>query len=403
MNRADRDFDVILWGATGFTGRLVAEYLSARYPSGLKWAMGGRSEEKLRAVRDEIGAKETPLIVADASDAASLKKLAARTKVVATTVGPYQLYGSDLVAACAESGTDYVDLCGEPAWMRAMIDAHEARAKATGARIVFSCGFDSIPFDLGVLFIEEIAKREWGAPAPEVKGRVKAMKGGLSGGTAASLLASVDAAKNDEAVRRTLRDPYALAPDDKAKRPRQPSGHNAAYDADAKAWTAPFVMADINTRNVHRSNMLMGYAYGEGFLYTEMMIVSNAAAASMVAGGLAAFLAAAAFSPTRALLKRFALPSPGEGPDAEAREKGFYNILFIAKAADGRTLRARVKGDRDPGYGSTSKMLGESAVFMAKEAKGPGGFWTPASAMGTPLIERLQKSAGLSFERLTAM
>ncbi len=403
MNRADRDFDVIIWGATGFTGRLVAEYLNTQYRSGLKWAMGGRSEEKLRAVRDEIGAKETPLVVADAGDAASLKKLASRTRVVCTTVGPYQLYGSGLVAACAGAGTDYVDLCGEPAWMRMMIDAHQATAQKTGARIVFSCGFDSIPFDLGVLFIQDIAKREWGAPAPEVKGRVKAMKGGLSGGTAASLLATVDAARKDDGVRRLLRDPYALAPDEKAQRPRQPDGHRAAYDADAKAWTAPFVMADINVRNIHRSNKLMGYAYGEDFRYSEMMIVPNAAAASMVAGGLGAFLAAAAFAPTRAALKRFALPSPGEGPAAAAREKGFYNVLFIAKSAGGRLIRARVKGDRDPGYGSTSKMLGESAVFMVKEAAGPGGVWTPASAMGKPLIERLQKSAGLSFERIEAM
>ena len=403
MNKADRDFDVIVWGATGFTGRLVADYLNTQYPAGLKWAMAGRSEEKLRAVREEIGAKEIPLVVADADDPVSLRKLTARTKVVCTTVGPYQLYGSDLVAACAEAGTDYVDLCGEPAWMRKMIDAHEARAKVTGARIVFSCGFDSIPFDLGVLFVQEIARRETGAPAPEVKGRVKAMKGAMSGGTAASFLATIDAAKKDESVRRALRDPYALAPDDKAKRPRQPDGHRAAYDPDAKAWTAPFVMADINTRNVHRSNKLMNYAYGEGFLYSEMMIVPNAVAASMVAGGLGAFLAAAAFAPTRAILKQFALPAPGDGPDAAAREKGFFNILFIARTADGKLIRARVKGDRDPGYGSTSKMLGESAVFMVKEARGPGGVWTPASAMGKPLIERLQKNAGLSFEHIEAM
>ena len=381
---ADREFDVVVYGATGYTGRLVAEYLAAR-PEKARWAMAGRSLSKLAAVRDEIGAPaDTPLVVADADDPASLEAMCRRTKVVATTVGPYQLYGEPLVAACVRTGTDYVDLCGEPAWMRAMIDRYDEAAKASGARIVFSCGFDSIPFDLGVWFVQDEAKRRFGAPAREVKGRVRAMKGKFSGGTAASLKATMAAAFKDPSLIDLLKNPFALAPGFQG--PKQPSGSKPIFDERENVWLAPFVMAPINTKNVHRSNFLGGAPYGADFVYSEMMMTGPGEAGEKIAKMVAA---------DTSLMGEDA-PKPGEGPTKEERETGFYDILFIAETADGKTVRASVKGDRDPGYGSTSKMLAEAALCLGGEAA-PGGVLTPAAVMAKPLIVRLQKNAGLTF------
>lgn len=270
---SDREFDVVVYGATGYTGRLVAEYLTARCAAGLdaKWAMAGRSADKLAAVRDEIGAPaDTPLVVADAADPASVKSMAERTRVVLTTVGPYQLYGSEVVAACAEAGTDYVDLCGEVPFMRATIDAHEARAKETGARIVFSTGFDSVPFDMGVYFLQEQAKAKFGHPLPRVKGRVRSMNGTFSGGTLASGQATMEAAMKDPQVLQLLLTPWSLTPGFEG--PEQPSGNEVHEDPAAGGWVAPFVMAAINTKNIHRSNQLLGHGYGEDFVYDEMML-----------------------------------------------------------------------------------------------------------------------------------
>ena len=266
-------FDIIVYGATGFTGQLVAEYLAAHYTGkgDPKWAMAGRSLDKLASVRDAIGAPaDTPLIVADAGDPASLKAMVDQTKSVISTVGPYQLYGSELVAACAATGTDYLDLCGEPLWMRQMIDAHQATAQSTGARIVFSCGFDSLPFELGVFFVQEEAKKVFGAPASRVKGRVRDMKGTFSGGTAASIKATFVAAARDLSLVALLKNPFVLTPGFEG--PKQPPGNKPLLDQELAAWTAPFVMATINTRNVHRSNMLMGFPYGKDFVYDEMVL-----------------------------------------------------------------------------------------------------------------------------------
>src|SRR5690348_16541306 len=271
-------FDIVVYGATGFTGRLVAEYLATHYRDDkrLKWAMAGRSLDKLAQVRDEIGAAaDTPLLAADSSDPASLQAMIAQTKLVISTVGPYQLYGSDLVAACAASGTDYVDVCGEPVWMRQMIDKHEAAAKASGARIVFSCGFDSVPFELGAFFVQEEAKRVFGAPASRVKGRVREMRGTLSGGTAASSKAIFEAASKDQGLLALLRDPFALTPDFTG--PKQPPGNKPIHDDDLQTWLTPFFMANINTRNVHRSNMLLGFPYSRDFVYDEMQIAGPGA------------------------------------------------------------------------------------------------------------------------------
>ena len=384
-------FDIIVYGATGFTGQLVAEYLAAHYKadSGLKWAMAGRSKEKLAAVRDAIGApKDTSLIVADASDPASLKAMVAQTKSVITTVGPYLLYGNELLAACVAAGVDYFDLCGEPIWMRQKIDQHEAAAKNSGARIVFSCGYDSLPFELGVFCAQEEAKKAFGAPAARVKGRVRKMSGTLSGGTAASMRAIVEATMRDLSLVTMLRDPFVLTPGFDG--PKQPLGNRPVFDEDLKSWTAPFVMANINTRNVHRSNMLLGFPYGKDFVYDEMVMTGPGEQGEAIAKKVMA--ANNKFSGTE-------VPKPGEGPSKEERENGSYDLLFVAIAPDGRQVRAAVKGDRDPGYGSTSKMISECAICLLRDApEVPGGIWTPGAAMGDKLIKRLVDHAGLTFE-----
>jgi short subunit dehydrogenase-like uncharacterized protein len=384
-------FDIVVYGATGFTGQLVAEYLAAHYrdDGDLKWAMAGRNLDKLASVRDAIGAPaDIPLIVADASDPASLKAMVDQTRSLLTTVGPYQLYGAELVAACAASGTDYLDLCGEPVWMRQMIDAHEAAAKASGARIVFSCGFDSVPFELGAFFVQEEAKRVFGAPAARVKGRVRDMRGTLSGGTAASAKATFDAVAKDLSLIAILNDPFALTPGFTG--PKQPRGNKSTYEEDLQSWAAPFMMALINTRNVHRSNMLMGFPYGREFIYDEMALTGPGEK-----GEANAKRVMAANSEKTGPNAR----KPGEGPSKEERENGLYDLLYVAIAPDGRAVRASVKGDRDPGYGSTSKMISECAICLLRDTPDvPAGFWTPGAAMQHKLIKRLVDHAGLTFE-----
>jgi short subunit dehydrogenase-like uncharacterized protein len=382
------DFDVIVYGATGFTGRLVAEYLLQAYPgeSRPRWAMAGRSLSKLQEVRDKIGAPaDVPLLTANSDDPASLTALCERTTVMLTTVGPYQLYGSDLVAACAATGTAYVDLCGEPAWMRHMIDAHHETAKKSGARIVFSCGFDSIPFDLGVLALQKAAKTKFGKPAPRVKGRVRKMQGGFSGGTAASLKATLAAAARDPSILGLLANPFALTPGFHG--PSQPRGLLPEYDRTIEAWVAPFIMAPINTKNVHRTNFLLGEAYGTDFVYDEMIV------AGLGDIGKAAAETIAKFNP----LASDKAPKPGEGPSREDREKGFYDLLFIGEMPDGGRVDAVVTGDRDPGYGSTSKMIAETALCLIHDVQGEGGIWTPGALMGPALQKRLEEKAGLTF------
>jgi short subunit dehydrogenase-like uncharacterized protein len=387
---ASPQLDIVVYGATGFTGQLVAEYLAARYAgkSDLKWAMAGRSRDKLAVVRDAVGApKDVPLMVADAGDPASLRAMVGQTRSVLTTVGPYQLYGSDLVAACAASGTDYLDLCGEPVWMRRMIDAHQTIAMQSGARIVFSCGFDSLPFELGVFFLQETAKQVLGAPVRRVKGRVRSMKGTFSGGTAASIKATFAAAARDLSLVALLRNPFVLTPGFEG--PKQPPGNKPVFDPDLDAWTAPFVMSTINTRNVHRSNLLMGFPYGRDFVYDEMVLTGPGEQ-----GEANAKLVVAA----NAEMGGPGGPKPGEGPSREQRESGHYDLLFVGLAEDGRQVRVAVRGDRDPGYGSTSKMIAECAVCLRREATDvPGGIWTPGAAMRSRLIKRLVDNAGLTF------
>ena len=387
---ADREFDIIVYGATGYTGRLVAEHFVREYGSaanGPKWAMAGRSEDKLAAVREEIGAPATtPMIVADANDPASLAAMCRRTKVVITTVGPYQLYGDALLDACVATGTDYADLCGEPAWMADRIEQHHDAARASGARICFSSGFDSIPFDLGVLMLQKEAVARHGSPAPRVKGRVRAMKGTFSGGTAASLGATMKAAMKSPRIIGQLRDPFALTPGFEG--PDQPGGMIPRYEEETGKWAAPFVMAPINTKNVHRTNFLRGHPYGTDFRYDEMVLTSPGEA------GKAAAHAAAEMMKNPFGAKP---PRPGEGPTPEERENGFYDILFIGEWPDGKQLKYAVKGRFDPGYGSTSRMIGETGMALL-ESDAQGGVGTPGSFLGEDLVARLRERAHLTFE-----
>jgi short subunit dehydrogenase-like uncharacterized protein len=389
--KSSSKFDIVVYGATGFTGQLVAEYLAAQYKNdaSLKWAMAGRSIDKLAKVRAAIGAPaDTPLIVADAGDPASLKAMIDQTRSVISTVGPYQLYGAELVAACAISGTDYFDLCGEPVWMRQMIEAHEADAKASGARIVFSCGFDSLPFELGAFVVQEEAKRVFGATVSRIKGRVRDMRGTLSGGTAASAKATFDAVAKDLSLVTILNNPFALTPGFEG--PKQPRGNKPIYEEELQSWAAPFMMALINTRNLHRSNMLMGFPYGKEFVYDEMVLTGPGEKGEANAKKVMA--ANTEKTGPNA-------PKPGEGPSKEERENGRYDLLYIAIAPDGRQVRASVKGDRDPGYGSTSKMTAECAICLLRDASDvPAGIWTPGAAMQQKLIKRLVDHAGLTFQ-----
>ncbi len=387
---SEREFDVVVYGATGFTGRLVAEYLNDAYNgSGLKWAMAGRSQDKLTSVRSEMGISEDiPMITADSANTETLHDMAKRTKVVLTTVGPYQLYGTDLLAACAQHGTDYVDLSGEPAWMHDTITDYAEAAKASGARIVHSCGFDSIPFDMGVYFLQQASMSKFDAPCTRVRGRVRKMKGTFSGGTAASFMITMKRAGEQPEVIDWLKDPFSLVPGFSG--PPQPPGHKPIHENDLNSWSAPFIMASINTKNVHRSNALLGHAYGEDFVYDEMMMTGSGENGEHIAHQVAN---------DKSMSKN--PPKPGEGPSKEERETGFYDVMFVGETAMGERIVAGVTGDKDPGYGSTSKMIAESAICLAKDiprSVTPGGLYTPAPAMGQAIIDRLQKNAGLTFK-----
>ena len=402
-----REFDLIVFGATGFTGRLVAEYLHLSGAAGARWAIAGRNLDKLAAVRDELHLPPSvALLKADANDAAALKALVARARCVITTVGPYQLHGEPLATACAEGGTDYVDLCGEPLWMARMVDKLTPLASKSGARIVFSCGFDSIPSDLGVVYLQAKAQERFGAPLPEVRARVARLKGTASGGTLASMMETIEAVRREPGLIKVMSNPFALTPGFKG--PRQPGGQGVDFDDWADCWTAPFLMATINTKNVHRSNALRGHPWGNDFIYGEKMLAGRPGQADKgrrKAHAIGRFTKltnlALGIGITRAFLRRFVLSKPGEGPDKAARDAGHYEFWFTGKSARGETLRAIVKGDRDPGYGSTCKLISEAALCLVQDVgrdATPGGVWTPGSAMGLALVRRLHERAGLTFE-----
>ena len=384
---SDKSLDVVIYGATGFTGKLVVEYMQENYGNdeSVSWAIAGRSEEKLKAVSEDLKiGSNVPHLLVDSNDTDSIESMVKQTKCVLTTVGPYQLYGAKILQQCVIHGVDYVDLCGEPCWMHEMINEYSNQAKETGARIVFSCGFDSIPFDLGVYFLQKEVIAQHGQPAPNVRGRVRAMNGEFSGGTAASLGATMASLKEKPELFEVLINPFALS--NGFTGPEQAQDSKPAYDAKLETWVAPFFMAPINTKNVHRSNVLMDHLYGEDFCYNEMWIQGPGEE------GKAAAEFVASMNPLADA------PAPGEGPSKESRDNGNYDVLFCADLADGSTIQAAVSGDLDPGYGSTSKMIAESAICLVKECPElVGGIYTPAPAMGEKLIARLQANAGLDF------
>ena len=398
----DTKFDIIVYGATSFVGQIITRYMHQQFADGsISWAIAGRSLSKLQGVRDAIGLSGVELIVADAEDEAALKQMCARTKVVMSTVGPYALYGDLLVEVCAKSGTHYCDLTGEPQWIRKMQSRHEAEAIQSGARIVHCCGFDSIPSDLGVHFLQRRSQEQFGQPCEGIAMRVVSMKGGASGGTIASMINMVKEAVGDADLRRELKDPYSLCPPG--------HGFSAAqrdvkieYDAASGGWIAPFIMAGINTRVVHRSNALSDKSYGADFRYEEAVVSRGAGMARAATWGVNALMLGLAVPPVRWLLETMVLPKPGEGPSEKAQREGGFALVFHGSTARGDTMRCRVTGDRDPGYGSTAKMLSQAAACLARDVPDtvPGGFWTPATILGDRLVDRLQAHAGLTFELL---
>ena len=387
---SERSFDVILYGATGFTGQLVAEYLAAEHPD-LRWAIAGRSQRKLEQIRASLGIDSIPIVVADSGDESALTAMAQQTKVLVTTVGPYALYGTSVLEACARNGTHYCDLTGEAQWMAEVYERIDPLAKASGARLVHCCGFDSIPSDLSVFLLQKTFEERFGAYAKRVSGRMGRAAGGVSGGTVASLMLVAEQASKDPALRRRIMDPYALYPSEIPPGSDVPDQTGIAWDDHMESWTGPFVMAAINTKVVRRSNALAGLPYGTDFRYDESQLCKSRAGALISAGVLGSVMAGTFFGPTRELLKRF-LPDPGEGPNQEARDNGFFEFWCHGAGGDdgSDTLKVKVSGKRDPGYGATSRMLAQAGLCLAQdELTVGGGIWTPASAMGDALLKRL--------------
>lgn len=401
-------FDLIVYGATSFVGQILTRYLVEHVGVNktVNWAIAGRSASKLDALKTSLGTAgdDLTVIIADADNADALAHMAKSTRVIATTVGPYALYGEALVKACAENGTDYCDLCGEAYWIKRMIVKYADAAKQSGARIVSCCGFDSIPSDLGVHFLQQHGQQRFGRYFNSIKLAVNAMKGGASGGTLASMIEAVKAAKSDPKLRKDMNNPYILCPEIPDLRHPQVSIKGPAYDADFQRWSAPFIMEAINARVVLRSNMLLGMAYGDHFLYREQMITGKGFKGRLSAIGLTAglglFAVTVIINPLRAFMQRYVLPKPGEGPSPEAQLAGYFDLSLLGKNEDGKTLKVRVTGDRDPGYGCTAKMLAQASLCLAfdiTQEQCNGGFWTPATAMGDQLTDRLTQHAGMTF------
>lgn len=409
MKNTPPKFDIVIFGATSFVGQILTRYMLNQFTveGELKWAIAGRSQNKLKELKQSLGiAGETlDILVADAEDEDSLRLLCGSTRVVISTVGPYALYGEPLVKTCVALGTDYCDLTGEVQWIAKMLEQYESQAKTSGARIVNSCGFDSLPSDLGVYFLQQHAKQKFGETCSSIKMRVKKMKGAASGGTVASMTNIFKEVASNPALRKLLANPYAICPPDHGNTVRQDNMNRPQYDNDFNSWVAPFVMAVINTRIVHRSNALVAGGYSQHFEYNEAMLTGKGLMGSGIAAGvgfgLGGFAMAAVIPPTRWAMEKFILPKPGEGPSQDAQEKGFYDLRFYGKTDSGQEIRCKVTGDQDPGYGSTAKMLGQAAACLAQDIskdKVAGGFWTPASIFGNKLITRLENHAGLTFE-----
>lgn len=398
------DYDVILYGATSFVGQIMVRYMGETFSDGsVRWAVAGRSEPKLKSVLSDAGLSDIDVFIADAHDETALTKMCAQSKVIVSTVGPYALYGDTLVKVCVETATHYCDLTGEPQWIRKMQDLHEDRAKETGARIVHCCGFDSIPSDLGVHVLQTQARHQFGAPCQRINMRVAKIKGGASGGTIASIVNMIKAATKDAELRRQLKDPYSLCPPGHGFSQKQ-RNVRVEYDDAYGSWIAPFIMAAINARVVHRSNALSTDSYGDNFLYEEAIVTTAGRRGKTMARaadwGLKSLMVGLVLPPSRWVLEKIVLPKPGEGPSEKEQLNGCFELVFLGETAKGETITCRVTGDRDPGYGSTAKMLAQAAACLAQDIDDDvdGGFWTPATLLGDRLIDRLQAHSGLTFE-----
>jgi len=406
MPDTDREYDLVVWGVTGVAGGLVTEYLTERYtPESLALALGGRNRDRLNSLAADLtrrsdGWTALPVVVGDATDPESLREMAQDTAVVATTVGPYTEYGTPLVEACIEAGTEYCDLTGELNWMRETIDRFHEAAVTADTRIVHGCGFDSVPADLGTLLVQSFATETFGAPCEMVRIYVEDSRGGVSGGTMASLAAVFEAAATDPVARQALSNPYSLAPPGERDGVDPGAQRLPKRDRLRSAWTAPSPMAAVNERVVRRSNALLGYPWGREFRCSEVLTtgrgVKGAIGAGAVTGGLGLFAAAMSVGPLREGLRRFVFPDPGEGPSEDRIERGRFTVRVRGRgtATDGPfTVEAVIGADRDPGYGATARMLGEAAMCLVRgETDSPltGGVLTPASGIGEPLADRLR-------------
>ena len=410
-NDGKRPYAVVLYGATSFVGQITAHYLTEflsntkdKDGADVTWAIAGRDEAKLNELQSKLGST-VDIILANSDDADSLDEMTKQTQVIISTVGPYLKYGELLIKSCTTHGTDYVDLTGEAIFIKDMMDKYQDAAKQSGARIVNSCGFDSIPSDLGVYFTQTQAEEKFGRACDVIHMRVKAAKGGLSGGTIASMATIFEEVGKDKSRRKQVANPYLLNDDKDAPNVRQANVSKPEYDSEHKRWLAPFVMASINTRIVHRTNQLLGYEYGRDFKYDEAMWMQDGVKGQLssyaMSAGLFGFATAMMVKPSRELLAKHVLPKSGSGPSAEEQANGYFDIRLFGETANKDTINTKVTGDKDPGYGSTSRMLAQAALCLAqdisKEEIG-GGFWTPASAMGNHLLARLEEHAGLSFE-----
>ncbi|MDG1693963.1 MAG: saccharopine dehydrogenase NADP-binding domain-containing protein [Porticoccaceae bacterium] len=404
-----KTLDIILFGATSFVGKITTQYLlnEVGIGKGVTWAIAGRSLGKLKHLKNQLGpeAENIPIIVADSADSASLTKMCQQGRVILSTVGPYALYGESLVEACVHNGNDYCDLTGEAYWIKKMLDKYQLRAEKTGARIINCCGFDSIPSDLGVYFLQQASQRQFGTVCKDVKLRVKAMKGGVSGGTVASGIEMAKAVKKDPTLRRKMGNPYLLC-QSQSSRVKQPRILKPTFDKDFNAWSAPFIMETINSRIVLRSNNLQQHDGCEDFTYGEAVLTGKGRQGYFRAWGitlgLGGFGLAAKNKLLRFLIQKFLLPKPGQGPSPKQQENGFFDLRIIGKTNQ-QCLTIKVTGDKDPGYGCTAKMLTQAGLCMAFDigkTELSGGFWTPATAMNDKLIIRLVASAGMTFDIL---
>ena len=411
INSEKRAYAVVLYGATSFVGQITAHYLAEflsankdKSGSEITWAIAGRDQEKLNELQSKLTSK-VDIIIANSDDAASLDAMTEQTQVIISTVGPYLKYGEPLIKSCVDNGTDYVDLTGEAIFIKDMMDKYQEAAKQSGARIVNSCGFDSIPSDLGVYFTQKQAEAKFDSACDVIHMRVKAAKGGLSGGTIASMATIFEEVGQDKSRRKQVANPYLLNDDKDAPNVRQSNVSKPEYDSEHQRWLAPFVMASINTRIVHRSNQLLGYEYGREFKYDEAMWMKDGIKGKLtsyaLSAGLLGFATAMMITPSRELLSKHVLPKSGSGPSKEEQENGYFDIRLFGQTANKDSITTKVTGDKDPGYGSTSRMLSQAALCLAQDISKEevkGGFWTPASAMGDKLLARLEKHAGLSFD-----